>query len=335
MPKEEVDNFYMRRCLELAELGRQFVAPNPMVGAVLVFQDRIIGEGFHQRFGEAHAEVNAIHSVKKSDRHLIPKSTLYVSLEPCSHHGKTPPCSDLIVENNIPKVIIACTDSFSEVAGKGIQKLRDSGVDVKVGMLEKQARELNNRFFTFHEQKRPYIILKWAQTRDGFLDRERKHKKAEINWITQSETQQLTHQWRAEEAGILVGHQTIVKDNPSLTVRAVDGKNPVRIILSSKDSIPSDANILNKDAETIFFNIRNKSLTELLEDLYNKDIQSVIVEGGSKTLQLFLDHNIWDEARVLIGSKNFKTGISAPSIRGKLTDRFTFGKDLIQLYENA
>lgn len=335
MSFEDQDILFMKRCLELAALGQQNVAPNPMVGAVLVYNNRIIGEGFHHIYGEPHAEVNAINSVKSDDQSLIKKSTLYVSLEPCSHHGKTPPCSDLIVSSKIPKVVIACIDTYSEVAGKGIEKLRNHGVEVRVGILEQEARELNRRFFTFHEKKRPYIILKWAQTRDGFIDKRRESESPQINWITQPETQQITHQWRAEEAGILVGHQTVVNDNPSLTVRAVDGKNPVRIILtSSKDKLPQNAKIFDDSAKSIFIDPKTNSLEAILTKLYQEEIQSIIIEGGLNTLQKFIDAKIWDEARVLIGQSLFKHGIKAPELNGRLVNQFTFGADLIQVYKN-
>lgn len=335
MTHENLNTQFMKRCLELAGLGQQNVAPNPMVGAVLVHNGRIIGEGFHQKCGEAHAEVNAINSVSSDDQHLINKSTLYVSLEPCSHHGKTPPCSDLIVMSNIPKVVIGCIDTYSEVAGKGIEKLRKHNIEVEVGILEKEARALNKRFFTFHEQKRPYIILKWAQSTDGYIDKVRMQDTPEINWITQPETQQLTHQWRAEEAGILVGHRTIHNDDPSLTVRAVDGKNPTRIVLTSdKDTFPSNSKIFDESAKTIFIDPNVNTLDQILNILYENEIQSVIIEGGRKTLQQFIDAGIWDEARILTGNSLFTDGIKAPVIDGRLDNQFTFGADLIQVYKN-
>lgn len=334
MPKEPSDTIYMRRCLELARLGQQSVSPNPMVGAVLVHDNQIIGEGFHQKYGGPHAEVNAIHSVNSKDSHLIEKSTLYVSLEPCSHHGKTPPCSDLIIRSNIPKVVIGCMDTYSEVAGKGIEKLKNNGIDVTVGILEAEARELNKRFFTFQEKKRPYIILKWAQTVDGFIDMERNNSRPQINWITEPETQQLTHQWRAEEDAILVGYQTVLNDNPSLTVRAVDGKNPKRIILSSEENIPQNSKVRDNEVETFFLDPHQNSIEEILTFLYKESIQSLIIEGGKRTLEKFISANIWDEARILTGVSEFKSGIKAPLIGGKLINQTTFGKDLIQVYQN-
>lgn len=351
MSNQASDTLYMKRCLELATLGQFYVAPNPMVGAVLVYENTIIGEGFHEKYGQAHAEVNAINNVKPENRQLISKSTLYVNLEPCSHHGKTPPCSDLIVRSQIPRVIIGCVDSYSEVSGKGIEKLRKHGIEVIVGILEKEALQLNKRFFTFHEKKRPYVILKWAQTSDGFIDKIRKNNSVEINWITQPETQQLTHQWRAEEAGILVGHQTVLKDNPSLSVRAVYGPNPIRVVVTSKpEQIPPTANIFNNEVHTIIYNatidriegctewksldLKLNSTASILKDLYSRNIQSIIVEGGSATLEHFIDVGLWDEARILTGNQFFKEGIKAPLINGRLINQFTFGKDFIQVYQN-
>lgn len=351
MPTKLNHTKFMQRCLELASYGIQNVSPNPMVGAVLVYEDRIIGEGYHNKFGEAHAEVNAINSVKPKDAHLIKLSTLYVSLEPCSHHGKTPPCSDLIIEKNIPKVVIACIDSYSEVAGKGIEKLQSKGVEVTVGILEKEARFLNRRFFTFHEKQRPYIILKWAQSEDGFIDKLRHNDKKGINWITQTETQQLTHQWRTEEDGILVGCNTILRDNPSLTARASSGKNPTRIIICSDPSkIESSSNVLDGKVETIIFNdILSKKdenvdfialkptknrLVEILKVLHKKNLQSLIIEGGSKTINSFIAEGLWDEARVLKGKSIFENGLAAPKINSNFANSFKFGKDTINIYYN-
>lgn len=335
MPNTQEDQKYMQRCLELAELGKPFVSPNPMVGAVLVYADRIIGEGYHQKYGEAHAEVNAINSVHEEDRHLITASTLYVSLEPCSHHGKTPPCSDLIVRSKIPRVVVGCVDSYSEVAGRGIERLKTNGIEVSTGILEKEARSLNRRFFTFHEKKRPYILLKWAQSADGYMDKIRVDDHPQINWITSPATQQLTHQWRAEEDAILVGHQTILNDNPSLTTRSVAGKNPIRIVLTGDASmLPENSNIKDDSATTYFFNSRLTTLQEILQELYNKEVQSVIIEGGKKTLQSFIDQDLWDEARIITGKIEFNEGIKAPIIEGYLQNQFNFGEDFIEVVVN-
>ncbi len=291
----------MQRCIDLARLGAGNVAPNPMVGSVIVCDDKVIGEGFHQIYGEAHAEVNALKNVQ--DKSLLSKSTIYVSLEPCAHFGKTPPCADLIIENRFKRVVIGCSDSFVEVSGKGVQKLKDAGIEVTIGVLEKECRELNKRFFTFHEKKRPYIVLKWAQTKDGFIDKKRSDSIQEINWISAPETKLLVHKWRSEEQGILVGKNTILKDNPTLTVREIEGINPVRIILDSQLELKNSTKVFNSESPTIIFNLikdeKNDNLEwiklsdmhvlSILDALYKKNIQSVFIEGGALTLQSFID----------------------------------------------
>ena len=328
----------MRRCIELAQLGAGNVAPNPMVGSVIVFKDRILGEGYHEKYGEAHAEVNAINSV--SEKSLLPESTIYVSLEPCSHFGKTPPCVDLILQHNFKRVVIGCQDSYKEVAGKSIQKLKDAGIEVKLGVLEKECINLNKRFFTFHQKERPYIILKWAQTQDGFIDKKRDaYNDPSINWISSPETQSLVHHWRSQEQAILVGRKTIENDNPSLTVREVEGKNPIRIIIDSQLQISQESTIYKDGVKTIIFNrlkdevddfITYKKLKEIdtsniLKALYELNIQSVFIEGGSRTLQYFLVNHVWDEARIIVGKNNFKDGIKAPIMQGvpKFSEKFS------------
>ena len=241
----------MNRCLQLAELAAGNVSPNPMVGAVLVYEDKIIGEGYHEKYGEAHAEVNYINSVKENQEHFIDKSTLYVSLEPCAHYGKTPPCADLIIKNNIKKVIIGCKDIYKEVAGRGIKKLQDAGVETVTGVLEKACFELNKRFFTFHERYRPYIILKWAQSVNGKTGA----KNSDRLLISNDYTNRLVHKWRSEEASILIGTNTALKDNPSLTTRLWQGKNPVRIIIDRELQLPSKLNVFNNESKTIIFNL--------------------------------------------------------------------------------
>lgn len=321
---------YIYRCIELAKKGKGSVSPNPMVGCVIVHNEKIIGEGYHQKYGQAHAEVNAINSVE--DKSLLSKSTLYVSLEPCAHFGKTPPCSDLIVQHKIPNVIIGCIDSFNEVSGRGIEKLKSAGVNVILGILEKECLELNKRFFTFHNKKRPYIILKWAQTKDGFIDIIRENWEVGVNWITQPETKLITHKWRTEEDAILVGYNTVIYDNPSLTARAVNGKNPKRIILGNKEDFNPALNIFKSDAETFFIN--NKSVSEICDELYKLEIQSVIIEGGRKTLDLFLKSNLWDEARVLVGDIEFHNGIEAPKLNNNPYIENRFRRDTIITYIN-
>lgn len=340
------DEFYIQRCIELALKGKGFVAPNPMVGAVIVHQGKIIGEGFHEKCGQAHAEVNAVNSV--SDKSLLSEATLYVSLEPCAHFGKTPPCSDLIVHHQLKRVVIGCVDTFSEVSGKGIEKLKSAGIDTTVGVLESECRNLNKRFFTFHEKKRPYIILKWAQTSDGFMDKTREPKELGINWITQSETKKLVHQWRAEEAAVLVGKQTAVNDNPHLTVREAKGQHPIRIVLDSQLEISENAHLFSNEAPTIVLNgvqsnihnniewIKVDELTpeNILNVLYQKNIQSLIIEGGKQVLESFLASNLWDEARVLVGTTTYENGLPAPAFVDYVPSKdYYFGKDRILIFE--
>ena len=321
------DEKYMQRCLELAKLGLGTAAPNPIVGSVIVYDDKIIGEGYHQKCGGAHAEVNAINSVKNPD--LLEKSTLYVNLEPCAHHGRTPPCADLIVRKKIPRVVIGCIDSFAEVSGKGIDKLKKGGCNVTLGVLENKSLELNRRFFTFHREKRPYIILKWAETKDGFIDKKRQSDETvEQNWITNQISKQLVHKWRTEESAFMVGRKTAKKDNPQLTVREWTGRNPIRIVLDRKLKLPTDLKIFDRNAATLIFNsikdgqIQNlnyikinfddNTLHSVLSKLYELEIQSLVVEGGEKLLTSFIEAGLWDEARIFVGNKYFKEGVKAP-----------------------
>lgn len=302
---------YMQRCLSLARKGGGTVAPNPMVGAVLVAEDRIIGEGWHEAFGGPHAEVNCIHSVAEKDKYLIEQSTLYVSLEPCNHFGKTPPCTDLIIKYDIPKVVIACRDPFEEVNGKGIERLREAGVEVITGVLEKEAIECNKRFFTFHTKQRPYIILKWAQTADGWMGK----KGGDRLLISNEYTNRMVHQWRGEEAAIMVGTQTALADNPALTNRLSPGTSPVRLVIDRNLQLPAQLHVLDGAVKTIVFNTLKQEeqgnilysrlsneknlLPQILQVLYKMNIQSVLVEGGAQTLQSFIDHECWDEIRII------------------------------------
>ncbi len=336
----------MKRCLELARNAKGYTSPNPMVGSVIVYNERIIGEGWHHAPGLPHAEVNAINSVK--DKSKLKDSTIYVSLEPCAHFGKTPPCSDLIIENKIPKVVIGCRDPFEEVNGRGIEKLKNVGVEVIEGILDEESRNLNKSFFTFHTKKRPYIILKWAQTADGFMDISRKENEKGINWITQPETKTLVHQWRADVDAILVGKNTVLNDNPSLTVREVEGKNPIRLIIDPKAEINSDFSIFGKEVQTVIFsdlkakvhqngihvqiNFDENPLKEIMEYCFNHQIQSILVEGGAATLQAFIDNNLWDEARVFTGITKFNDGLMAPQLNSQPTSSFHFGKDQVNIY---
>jgi len=338
-----MDNKYMLRCLELARKGKGKVAPNPMVGAVIVHNNKIIGEGWHKKYGEAHAEINAIRSVE--DISLFSQSTMYVSLEPCSHFGKTPPCVNSLIEHSFKKVVVGCIDPFSKVAGNGIKRLKQNGIEVKVGVLEEECRHINRRFFTFHEKKRPYVILKWAQSKDGFLDIERTGNERGIHWITQPKTQHIVHKWRSEETAILVGKNTVLNDNPLLTVRLINGENPIRIILDSFKEIPENFNVFSNDAPTWIFNrienktnqhiqwIKVKELTPqiILNELYKKDIQSLFVEGGGAVLQSFINMNLWDEARILTGTSLFNKGLVAPKLSKPITHSFSYGEDQIDI----
>ncbi len=326
---ENKDKVFMQRCLQLAKIGFGNTYPNPMVGSVIVHKGKIIGEGYHAKSGESHAEVNAINSVEKKE--LLKTSCLYVNLEPCAHKGKTPACSLFIIEKKIPRVVIGCSDSFEKVSGKGIEMLKNAGVEVRVGVLEKEARRLNRRFFTFHEKKRPYIILKWARTADGFIDFERNASTAiKPNWITDEFSRILVHKWRAEEQSIMVATNTAEKDNPKLNIRDWAGNQPVRIVLDKKLRLKTSLNLFDKSQKTIVFteqskkNEKNICFEKIIFDdsfydnflniLYEKEIQSVFIEGGAKFLQNLIDKNYWDEIREFIGETNFFKGIKAPII---------------------
>jgi diaminohydroxyphosphoribosylaminopyrimidine deaminase / 5-amino-6-(5-phosphoribosylamino)uracil reductase len=324
---------YMRRCLELAKMRIGHTYPNPMVGAVIVYNEKIIGEGCHELYGGAHAEVNAINSV--TDSQLLKHSTLYVNLEPCSHFGKTPPCADLIIGKQIPHVVVGTIDPSEKVSGNGIARLKESGCDVIYPVLEKECRDLNHRFFHYHINKRPYIILKWAQTKDGFIDKDRQNLKSpQINWITSENSRKLVHKWRSEEHSIMVGTNTVIADNPQLTVREWTGKNPIRITVDYNHRLSGSLNIFNEKSKTIVFKKRinkelernnieqiiipehavSENLTIILNELHSREIQSVLVEGGSKLIQSFLNAGYWDEARVFVGNIIFNKGVAAPVI---------------------
>lgn len=343
------DEKYMLRCIELARLGAGSVSPNPMVGCVIVCGNKIIGEGYHQIYGGPHAEVNAINAV--ADQGILKKSRLYVSLEPCAHHGKTPPCSDLIISKQIPEVVIGTIDPFSEVAGRGAEKLRNAGIDVTLGFLEPQCRELNKRFFTYHEKKRPYIILKWAQTLDGFIDEHRLTEQlGEPNWITGIDSRKLVHKSRSEEDAVMVGTNTAEKDNPSLKVYLCKGRNPIRVVIDRNLRLASSLQLFDNSSKTIVFNSQKdnaESLTEfvkidfgrniipqMLDELYQRSIQSVIVEGGRQLLESFIASGIWDEAHQFIGNKNFMDGIKAPEIRHASVDEIRIGNDRLKILKN-
>ena len=314
---------YMHRCLQLAALGIRKTAPNPMVGAVLVYEDHIIGEGYHTRHGAPHAEIEAFNSVK--EKSLIPASTLYVSLEPCNHYGKTPPCTEAIIRNGIKKVVIAHQDPFAKVNGEGINKLQSEGIEVQIGVLENEARFLNRRFITFHTRKRPYIILKWAMSADGFMGLQGKNIR-----ISNEESRILTHKWRSEEQAILVGAGTVATDDPELNTRFWPGEHPLRVILDTRGELKSDAKIFNglqptlvltsnskqtyPSATTIQLPGLNNRITEAMEELYTRNIQSILVEGGRITLNQFIEKGFWDEIRIFQSDENLQTGILAPEL---------------------
>jgi diaminohydroxyphosphoribosylaminopyrimidine deaminase/5-amino-6-(5-phosphoribosylamino)uracil reductase len=340
----------MRRCLELAAKGLGSTAPNPMVGCVIVNKDRIIGEGFHRIYGGPHAEVIAINSVL--DITLLTDSVLYVNLEPCSHFGKTPPCTGLICEKNIPAVISGTLDPNPIVSGKGIQFLKEKGMNVVTDILKAECINLNKRFFTFHMKKRPFIILKWAQTKDCFIDVDRQeHGTKRITWITDEASRRLVHKWRAEEQAILVGSRTVMMDNPRLTTRTWPGKNPLRLVIDREGSLSGNLKILDGSVETVIFTYkpkrdqtnlkyflldRNKdSISTVLEFLYTNNIQSLIIEGGKMLIDEFLRQEIWDEARVFTGNVTFSKGIPAPVLLSEPVEQFEFAESLLKIYKNS
>ena len=342
---------YMKRCLELAETGIASVSPNPMVGCVIVKDHKIIGEGFHAKIGDAHAEVNAVKSVfeKYGDQanSLLKDATVYVSLEPCAHFGKTPPCADLLIKHQVKKVVIGNKDPFPDVDGKGMARLMNAGIDVTQGILEEECRQLNRRFFTRIEKQRPYIILKWAQTANGYFSPLKPTKE----WISTALAKKIVHKWRTEEDAILVGKQTVIADNPQLTTRDWDGKNPIRLVIDRNLDIPLDKHIFNNAARTIIFNEVNTEVIEnihyiQMEDmkhylpqkiayqLYLMDIQSVIIEGGANILNQFISAKLWDEARVFSSSKSWQTGVHAPQINGQITGILPINLDKLIIYKN-
>ena len=348
MQKHEI---YMRRCITLAQLGSGSVSPNPMVGALLVHNGKVVAENYHQRYGESHAEVLVIEEVlaKFAERAAIvfSESTMYVSLEPCAHHGKTPPCADRIVRHGIPKVVIGCRDPFSKVNGKGVQVLEEAGVEVIEGVLEKEALWLNRRFTTSVKYQRPYIILKWAQTVDSYIAPEDDTQR----WVTGAEAKQLVHRWRSEEDAILVGAKTALVDNPALTVREWSGRNPKRVLIDKRLAVPVSAKLFDGEAETMVFNavksdwqgtIKHVELENfdwylpqnIAYQLYLMDVQSLIVEGGRKTLDLFIKAGLWDEARVFTSPDAWGAGIDAPVLHGKVMHAQAVGQDKLEIFYN-
>ena len=346
------DDLYMQRCLDLAKFGMGHVSPNPMVGCVIVCDDKIVGEGYHQKIGEAHAEVNAINDVlaKHGDtaNALLKKSTAYVNLEPCAHFGKTPPCADLLVKHQLKRVVIGNTDPFSGVNWKGIAKLKDAGIIVETGILASKCTHLNRRFFTRILQQRPFIILKWAQTANGFFAPADHSQK----WITGALAKQLNHQWRGEEDAILVGKNTALIDNPSLTTRLTPGRNPIRILIDKNLAVPAHYHLYNTEAKTIIFNeVKTEVIDNVhfvqMEDmhfylaqkiafqLYLMDIQSIIIEGGQQILTQFIAAGLWDEARIFTGKTTWEEGLRAPSINGFTTENLKIGDDQLTILSNT
>lgn len=343
------DEFYMQRCLALAEQGMGNVSPNPMVGCVIVHEDKIIGEGFHQQIGQAHAEVNAINDVfekyGEAAPALLKNATVYVSLEPCAHFGKTPPCADLIVKHSVNKVVIGNTDPFTAVNGKGIEKLKSAAIEVSTGVLEDKCSFVNRRFFTRIIQQRPFIVLKWAETADGYFA----PTNGSQQWISGEIAKQLSYKWRGEEDAILVGKNTALIDNPRLTNRSEKGKNPIRIIIDQNLEIPNAYHIYNSEAKTIIFNeIKTDVVANIhfvqMEDmklylpqkiafqLFLMDIQSVIIEGGIQILNQFIGAQLWDEARVFTSKSIWGSGMKSPEIKGNVIEKLPLGDDELTIY---
>ena len=332
----------MQRALALATLGMGHVSPNPLVGCVIVCDGKIIGEGWHQQYGNAHAEVNAVAAV--SDKTLLRDSTVYVNLEPCSHFGKTPPCADMLAQHQVKKVVIADVDTNPLVAGNGIKKLRDVGIEVVTGVLQKEGRNLNKRFFTFIEHQRPFIVLKWAETEDGFIA----HENYESKWISNEYARQLVHRWRSEEDAVLVGTRTAQLDDPKLNVRDWSGRNPVRVVFDRFLRLSDKLNLFDRSQPTLCYNLmrheEHKNLTlirlpeenfwqEMIQDLHKRNIQSVMIEGGAQTLETFITNGWWDEARVFRSHRMFGKGVSAPVIGGNLVTEETMGDDRLLVFE--
>jgi len=335
--------YFIEKCISLARKGILNVSPNPMVGCVIVNDGEIVGEGYHKEYGKNHAEVNAINSVK--DKSVLKNSILYVNLEPCCHHGKTPPCTDIIIKYNIPKVVIGCIDTFTKVSGQGIKKLKNNSVEVIYGVLEKDCIELNKRFFCYHIKKRPYIILKWAKSKDNFIAPINQEKSF---WMTSDESKKLVHSWRAEEDAILVGRKTVVADNPSLTVRECEGKNPIRIVIDKELSLNEKSNVFDDQSETIVFNNIKTNIIDkrtylkadfnnlnqdILKQLYNRDILSLIIEGGAFTINSFIENGLYDEIRVFTTNKVLENGIKSPNIPEiKNSKKITINNDKLEIY---
>lgn len=334
---------FMERAIQLAKLAKGNTSPNPLVGAVIVYQNKIIGEGYHEVYGGPHAEVNAVNSV--SDPSILKDATIYVTLEPCAHHGKTPPCADLLIKHRFKQVFIGCRDPFKAVDGKGIEKIEAAGIPVELGVLKEECEDLNNVFFTYHTKKRPFVLLKWAETTNHLMSNGQKEG---ISWISNPEVQSIVHLWRSHFDAILIGKNTALADNPSLTVRRVQGKNPIRILLDSNAECPTRLKLFNTASQTIVLNTKKNEkinniqyiqLTDLspekiLEELYKIGIQSVFIEGGSQTLKSFIDANLWDEAKVITGQHSFSEGVKSPYISNNKGIQSNIIGDILTTYKN-
>jgi diaminohydroxyphosphoribosylaminopyrimidine deaminase / 5-amino-6-(5-phosphoribosylamino)uracil reductase len=332
---------FMQRAIELAKLGKGHVSPNPLVGCVIVHDAKIIAEGWHKKFGAAHAEVNAINAL--ADKSILSQCTVYVNLEPCSHHGKTPPCADLLIQQQVKQVVIANIDPNPLVAGAGIQKLKDAGVKVIENILRDEGLLLNSRFFTSIQKHRPYIILKWAQTADGFMAR----TDFSSQWISNEQSRQLVHRWRSEEDAVMVGTNTAKYDNPQLNVRLWKGRNPVRIVVDRNLRLPESLHVFDKSQPTLCYNLSRQSqshnleyvklesadfMNAMLRDMHQKGIQSVIIEGGAALLNDLINNGFWDEARVFLSKNKFENGIKAPALIVDVANTSTVGEDILQVY---
>ena len=338
---------FMLRAIELAKKGLGRAAPNPIVGAVIVHQNKIIGEGYHEKYGQAHAEVNAIASIKKEDTHLLRNATIYVTLEPCAHFGKTPPCAKLIVEKQIPKVVIACLDPFPKVAGRGVEMLKKAGIEIKLGIQEEVGKHLIRRFVTFYQKKRPYIILKWAETIDGFMA----PLQPQQRWISNKIAKKLSHRWRTEEAAILVGTSTANIDNPKLSSRLWPGQNPLRLVIDKNLKLPSSLHLFDQSIPTLVFTAQSKAasfncsyqqidfskniIPQILINLHRRQINSLIVEGGKQLFNSFIDLDLWDEARIFVGKQYWGEGVAAPKLKARHLKKESIGNnELIHLFKD-
>ncbi|WP_438972923.1 bifunctional diaminohydroxyphosphoribosylaminopyrimidine deaminase/5-amino-6-(5-phosphoribosylamino)uracil reductase RibD [Polaribacter sp.] len=343
-------NQYIKRCLQIAKNGQGTTRPNPSVGALIVYKDKIIAEGFTSKYGGSHAEVNAIHAVK--DKKVLKEATIYVTLEPCSHFGKTPPCTDLIIKYNFKKVVIGCLDTNSLVSGKGVKRLINAGIDVVVGVLEEACKKHHKRFFTCHNKQRPYIVLKWAETKNGYIAPTKKNSQKPV-WISNTYSQQIVHKLRSKEHAILVGTTTVLADNPKLNVRTWSGNSPVRVVLDRNLKIPLSSHVYDSNQKTIFIvditthlgykseniiyeqvDFTSSVATQIIQVLQKHNIQSIIIEGGAKTLQTFIDANLWDEALVFIGKNRFKDGVKAPILQKEPIYKHNILGDELKKYKN-